>query len=184
LELAGRRDDRVPLLQEREHRDLDRGEVRMEAQQDPLLTAHLLLAVGVHEKRQHRPVRAGRGLDDVGHDVCLPLLVEVGQRLAARLAVLLEVEVGTVGDALRSEEHTSELQSRFDLVCRLLLEKKKKIFLASSVVVLLTCDCVCCADADLLAAKTNNAAQKMAINVSKGCMRNLAEGVSALIASR
>src|SRR5699024_11273204 len=28
---------------------------------------------------------------------------------------------------IRSEEHTSELQSRFDLVCRLLLEKKKKI---------------------------------------------------------
>src|SRR5204863_9846806 len=28
--------------------------------------------------------------------------------------------------ALRSEEHTSELQSRRDLVCRLLLEKKKK----------------------------------------------------------
>src|SRR6266513_5540557 len=27
--------------------------------------------------------------------------------------------------ATRSEEHTSELQSRFDLVCRLLLEKKK-----------------------------------------------------------
>src|SRR5207249_9783022 len=27
--------------------------------------------------------------------------------------------------APRSEEHTSELQSRFDLVCRLLLEKKK-----------------------------------------------------------
>src|SRR2546428_5678729 len=38
-----------------------------------------------------------------------------------------------LGDALslvhvaeRSEEHTSELQSRSDLVCRLLLEKKKK----------------------------------------------------------
>src|SRR5699024_12816494 len=29
------------------------------------------------------------------------------------------------GGLLRSEEHTSELQSRFDLVCRLLLEKKK-----------------------------------------------------------
>src|SRR5699024_11558074 len=26
---------------------------------------------------------------------------------------------------MRSEEHTSELQSRFDIVCRLLLEKKK-----------------------------------------------------------
>src|SRR5436309_7616376 len=30
------------------------------------------------------------------------------------------------GDAGRSEEHTSELQSRENLVCRLLLEKKKK----------------------------------------------------------
>src|SRR5437867_8965586 len=30
------------------------------------------------------------------------------------------------GAALRSEEHTSELQSPYDLVCRLLLEKKKK----------------------------------------------------------
>src|SRR5699024_12101964 len=29
----------------------------------------------------------------------------------------------------RSEEHTSELQSRFDLVCRLLLEKKNNIIL-------------------------------------------------------
>src|SRR2546421_6762457 len=28
----------------------------------------------------------------------------------------------------RSEEHTSELQSRSDLVCRLLLEKKKRLF--------------------------------------------------------
>src|SRR2546421_5957095 len=28
--------------------------------------------------------------------------------------------------SMRSEEHTSELQSRSDLVCRLLLEKKKK----------------------------------------------------------
>src|SRR5690625_6430410 len=32
-----------------------------------------------------------------------------------------------IGDARRSEEHTSELQSRGHLVCRLLLEKKKSI---------------------------------------------------------
>src|SRR5205807_3007533 len=32
-----------------------------------------------------------------------------------------------INDALRSEEHTSELQSPCNLVCRLLLEKKKKI---------------------------------------------------------
>src|SRR5699024_11593897 len=38
-------------------------------------------------------------------------------------AVLPEVAYFTVE---RSEEHTSELQSRFDLVCRLLLEKKKR----------------------------------------------------------
>src|SRR5260370_6641549 len=31
-----------------------------------------------------------------------------------------------VADPLRSEEHTSELQSHLNLVCRLLLEKKKK----------------------------------------------------------
>src|SRR2546429_7197072 len=31
-----------------------------------------------------------------------------------------------VATAVRSEEHTSELQSRLHLVCRLLLEKKKK----------------------------------------------------------
>src|SRR2546421_9597199 len=49
-----------------------------------------------------------------------------------------KLEVGAVGLAdgelalqvrfalARSEEHTSELQSRSDLVCRLLLEKKKK----------------------------------------------------------
>src|SRR5260221_1719025 len=33
---------------------------------------------------------------------------------------------GAVQDCGRSEEHTSELQSHSDLVCRLLLEKKKK----------------------------------------------------------
>src|SRR5699024_12709962 len=37
-----------------------------------------------------------------------------------------EMKLVSVNDN-RSEEHTSELQSRFDLVCRLLLEKKKKV---------------------------------------------------------
>src|SRR5207249_10735759 len=39
--------------------------------------------------------------------------------------VLWQREDGTLLVWTRSEEHTSELQSRFDLVCRLLLEKKK-----------------------------------------------------------
>ena len=38
----------------------------------------------------------------------------------------LHAERQHLGDVARSEEHTSELQSRSDLVCRLLLEKKKK----------------------------------------------------------
>src|SRR5699024_1062075 len=36
-----------------------------------------------------------------------------------------EIEQAAFGTGVRSEEHTSELQSRFDLVCRLLLETKQ-----------------------------------------------------------
>src|SRR5699024_12598264 len=37
----------------------------------------------------------------------------------------LDTMIEEFSNQVRSEEHTSELQSRFDLVCRLLLEKKK-----------------------------------------------------------
>src|SRR2546430_7048262 len=45
----------------------------------------------------------------------------------------------------RSEEHTSELQSQSNLVCRLLLEKKKKIRYNSGAVLRCrnTADCIC-----------------------------------------
>src|SRR2546422_8441392 len=36
-----------------------------------------------------------------------------------------QLDAASAGDETRSEEHTSELQSRLHLVCRLLLEKKK-----------------------------------------------------------
>src|ERR1041385_6107359 len=57
--------------------------------------------------------------------------VTVGPRLARRqklfTAILDRVEVKTIDQlSPRSEEHTSELQSRLHLVCRLLLEKKNK----------------------------------------------------------
>src|SRR5438105_10519055 len=39
---------------------------------------------------------------------------------------IIDLQRNTVTGFERSEEHTSELQSRVDLVCRLLLEKKKK----------------------------------------------------------
>src|SRR5256885_11920942 len=41
---------------------------------------------------------------------------------------------GSVEDAARSEEHTSELQSPCNLVCRLLLEKKKQDMIGSQLV--------------------------------------------------
>src|SRR5206468_12932236 len=50
------------------------------------------------------------------------LIRQRGFRPAAAAAGLLVIATA----AARSEEHTSELQSRSDLVCRLLLEKKKK----------------------------------------------------------
>src|SRR5437773_10080836 len=53
-------------------------------------------------------------------------MVEVHHAVGRRLAELTGAESGLItSGAARSEEHTSELQSHHDLVCRLLLEKKK-----------------------------------------------------------
>src|SRR5256885_8423750 len=48
------------------------------------------------------------------------------------LARRVVTEPLAVASGWRSEEHTSELQSPCNLVCRLLLEKKKKIYLYST----------------------------------------------------
>src|SRR5215204_4716349 len=55
-----------------------------------------------------------RESDLIGISVPMHTAARLGVRLISRLRVL----------NLRSEEHTSELQSHSDLVCRLLLEKK------------------------------------------------------------
>src|SRR5687768_17851506 len=67
--------------------------------------------------------QAPTGWDPV--PVTLPTYVgkEQAQRRSVRTIDLDSTGVWTSG---RSEEHTSELQSRLHLVCRLLLEKKKK----------------------------------------------------------
>src|SRR3712207_7514895 len=61
-------------------------------------------------------------LGPVAHDRSAHGLAHARVHLEAEVAAGAEVEVRA---ALRSEEHTSELQSRQYLVCRLLLEKKK-----------------------------------------------------------
>src|SRR5690554_7115461 len=54
---------------------------------------------------------------------CASLLPDIGRK---PLADLFFRKASAVVSNVRSEEHTSELQSRPHLVCRLLLEKKKK----------------------------------------------------------
>src|SRR2546422_7007745 len=64
-------------------------------------------------------------------------LIKIKNRIRAALATLGRQDLeralrAQVTADLRSEEHTSELQSRLHLVCRLLLEKKKKLALPAS----------------------------------------------------
>src|SRR5438874_5362836 len=60
------------------------------------------------------------------HDA-LPISSILCMRSAARFPNSMTSEIELPYFRSRSEEHTSELQSRRDLVCRLLLEKKKAI---------------------------------------------------------
>src|SRR5260221_10640509 len=72
----------------------------------------LLRLFGADFFRKHRGSHCARGADQARQRVC-----------ASRIGLIPDAG-GTY--TLRSEEHTSELQSHSDLVCRLLLEKKKK----------------------------------------------------------
>src|SRR2546430_6438412 len=62
--------------------------------------------------------------------VLLHVLVDALVEPRALLRIVERPE-GERDGGLRSEEHTSELQSQSNLVCRLLLEKKKTITIAS-----------------------------------------------------
>src|SRR5206468_5699441 len=56
----------------------------------------------------------------------LLLLALVGELATSAWPAIQRFGLSFLWTSVRSEEHTSELQSRSDLVCRLLLEKKKK----------------------------------------------------------
>src|SRR5699024_11366218 len=97
---------------------------------DSLITAHDL-RVGRFTSPHMHSVPERISVD--GAPVAIPTFVRIYDEIAPYLDIidaqlesedrpkLTYVEALTV---LRSEEHTSELQSRFDLVCRLLLQKK------------------------------------------------------------
>src|SRR5689334_23931715 len=63
-------------------------------------------------QRDRRDVEAEQVVQVAGHPEAFPADRDLGQLAPGRVD--------------RSEEHTSELQSQFHLVCRLLLEKKKE----------------------------------------------------------
>src|SRR5207247_10079819 len=100
--------------------------------------SRLLRALHSSPTRRSSDLRRGMPVAGVARDEAL--LDQRSQSAAERLAADArrspreEAEddpdgkrAGNAADCVRrSEEHTSELQSRVDLVCRLLLEKKKK----------------------------------------------------------
>src|SRR5438093_6070323 len=118
---------------------LDRAELVRDVQdRDPQLLVELLeqlgeglLRIGVHAGSglvQGEKLRAGReGLGDQS-----PLLLSAGKRAQGAVRPVRQADpVDRLEHCVlvlrtRSEEHTSELQSLTNLVCRLLLEKKKK----------------------------------------------------------
>src|SRR5215469_17189459 len=83
------------------------------------LAASILIVIGIAITRRL-----------VAGALALPLAPVVGWAVYTVLTLPLYRLIGFFTDVsllvARSEEHTSELQSRRDLVCRLLLEKKKK----------------------------------------------------------
>src|SRR5207248_9030359 len=95
---------------------------------DPKVTGKSLCVgdIGTHVENM---VRTLTGLRIARLCARLDTLVP-GRTLDDNASILVDFEGGARGlywaSQVRSEEHTSELQSPYDLVCRLLLEKKKK----------------------------------------------------------
>src|SRR5699024_12810310 len=109
-------------------------------------TRLLHVSLSCSRSRRHLPPFPTRRSSDLADLTChlLALGAQRSTATATRTAEVLDVAEAYPGDeeagrpdrrhsrtgkltaTLRSEEHTSELQSRFDLVCRLLLEKKKQ----------------------------------------------------------
>src|SRR2546422_5184964 len=91
-------------------------------------------------RRRHTRCSRDWSSDVCSSDLLEPVGAELQLEMIARHTLVGEAQVvvgvrseeeGAVvdlgaGAGVRSEEHTSELQSRLHLVCRLLLEKKKK----------------------------------------------------------
>src|SRR2546422_7160968 len=141
---AGGRHVRISLCREPGPHPPERAPVKAQVMDAPEMlreTRHLRRAVAAQVEC---PLPAGDfgEPEPVGSRTVDPRWQPAGRRLQLRQAPRLPLKADPPGDALthdgngmqevrcagqlRSEEHTSELQSRLHLVCRLLLEKKKE----------------------------------------------------------
>src|SRR6266568_4106979 len=95
------------------------------------ITSQEIAAVEERERadldQQAQRFRAGRPHTDLAGRTAVIVDdgIATGSTAAAACQVARQLGASQVVLAVRSEEHTSELQSQFHLVCRLLLEKKK-----------------------------------------------------------
>src|SRR5699024_12091348 len=80
-------------------------------------------ASGVHFEDQ---LASEKKCGHLGGKVLLPTQVAIKNLVAARFAADVMGTPTVIMARTRSEEHTSELQSRFELVCRLRLEKNRQ----------------------------------------------------------
>src|SRR5690625_2928479 len=93
---------------------------------------HLLVNDAYLKENEISRYHINRGGDITYHgpgQIVLYPILDLGmffEDLHRYIRLLEEIVIRTLGDLGRSEEHTSELQSRGHLVCRLLLEKKNK----------------------------------------------------------
>src|SRR5688572_32548965 len=86
------------------------------------LSLHDALPISIINKEKPTPFDEAVSLSWFLENVFYPVIPEIISKLMTGLDMKLEEWVNYD----RSEEHTSELQSQSNLVCRLLLEKKKE----------------------------------------------------------
>ena len=127
-------------LREKYDAETKRVETEFNAKYEEFLDGQRTYAKTILEKRQAElrelmekniafKAEATRLLQQAENDAYAPLKAKINEEAKKigkqkGFAFILNTD-NNAAPYLRSEEHTSELQSRFDLVCRLLLEKKK-----------------------------------------------------------
>src|SRR5690606_40908305 len=84
--------------------------------------ADVAALAGVSHQTVSRVLNGHRSVRPATREKVLEAIAQLGYRRNSAARALVTARTATV----RSEEHTSELQSRENLVCRLLLEKKNK----------------------------------------------------------